>query len=310
MKKRHCLVIALCVIASVFLCACGQSNEAPETVAREENHPRGDEVVTAEDGSEVVPNKSIDYAAVLMVTINPEALFYMDDDENVLKIEALNKDAEDVLSDMSFTTGNFTDCYGDYLEICHKQGYLKEDKKQEIKLTLVDKQELAPGDLYDILADEAERLVDEFCKVHSLDLYVARDERASAGAPASNRPGENPPGDNHPDNGICDLCGGVGIFACETCNGTGIEICIEHRTEEVRNDYVCPVCGGKGWVDDGMHGGLTAVCGHCTKDGGNADFKALAYDIVEMDVEVEQPCHQCGGGGKTICNRCNGSGQR
>ena len=69
-----------------------------------------------------------------------------------------------------------------------------------------------------------------------------------------------------------------------------------------------PVCGGKGWVDDGMHGGQTAECGNCTTNGGNGEWNQLAYDEVEVEEEIHETCPRCGGNGKVPCEGCNGTG--
>lgn len=303
MNRRYKLITAICMMVAM-LCACGQTGTEPMEVPQEENHNEAIGIY-AEDGGEVVADKSIDYAVALMVTINPEMLFYLDDDMNILKIDALNTDAVDVLEHMNFTTGSFSNCYSDFLEICRRQGYIADEGKQNVKLTVVDKGELTSCDYCDDVVANAEEIVVEMGKQYNLDLSSTVDDRilepARTGAPSEG---------NEPDDRTCESCDGTGIMTCDACNGSGVEIIIEHVVKEVRNDYVCPICGGKGWVDDGMHGGLTAECGNCTTNGGNGDFRDLAYDRIEEDEETESSCHRCNGAGSFICVQCDGSGQR
>lgn len=305
MKRKYILATVIAMIVATVLCAC-----SPNSAKQEDNGQKEQLTFTTEDGREVVTDKSIDYGMALMVTVNPEMLFYVDNDENILKIEPLNKDAEDVLENMNFTSGNFDDCYGDFLLNCYTGGYIKEEDTHEISLTVIDKGELTSVDYCEDVVDNAEEIVSEMGKNYDLDIYATSDIRVLEPARTAEQ-GERPSDDeNRTEDKTCDLCGGVGSFNCENCNGSGVEIVIEHVVEEVRNDYVCPICGGKGWVDDGMHGGLTAECGNCTTSGGSGDFRDLAYDRVESDVEVEYPCHRCNGKGRETCNRCGGSGLR
>ncbi len=109
----------------------------------------------------------------------------------------------------------------------------------------------------------------------------------------------------------CSVCKGKGSVSCATCKGSGEAVSVVMHEKEVRNDYVCEVCGGKGWIDDGLHGGEIANCDSCGgRDGKmpSSDFRAKAYDKVMVEEEFKNPCKDCGSTGEITCAECDGSG--
>ncbi|MBR1440654.1 MAG: hypothetical protein IJ589_05450 [Lachnospiraceae bacterium] len=293
MRRKITPFFAL-VLAGCLLSACGNK---PEPVPEPEPEPVIDEYapvsIQAATSAQVVKTISLE--------INPSFTMGLDSENKVIELTAENMDAFVVLDAL----GNYFPESTDGVEL----KYVMRDVALATARSDLDIQDYSMNVHVD--GDVPETVVQEACREAAAEVYEDQNIEVSCRCTDMNIDFVcNQDTIDSIRDLPCTLCGGTGSCSCSHCGGTGVIITTRTHQEEVRNDYVCPVCGGKGWVDDGMHGGQTAVCGNC--GGGSqpasADFRELAYDIVDVTEEFEDPCPACGGTGSTPCTGCNGTG--
>ncbi len=311
MKKITCIIILLLYI--FVMAACGEKSSAVKLF-------------------EIESTDQTANCNVYVVSINPQAAIYEDARTyKVVNIVMLNDDAKEHYAELSFEGKSVSDVVNDMVDLCVEKNLINEENK-DVNIVVAKYHE----NNEEHLETEVQKIRDSVSQNHGEGIIVNESK-----ADVTNEDGDDvnitsqeiwiecPDCEGGMAN--CTHCNGdweTGVYipaeACRECGGSGDIVWIEEREEEVRNDYVCPVCGGKGWLDDGMHGGKTAECGHCTTNGGNRDFNDLAYDKVIVEEEMHEVCGSCNGtgigneeryeacyycsNGKVQCPTCNGSG--
>ena len=115
MKKILALVLAISLI--FLLTACGNK----DTSSTNSDLP----VSSVTDTTAFV--KPQNYASVLLVTINPQFRLYLDEDSNVLAVEAVNQDAEAIKDSIIYENQNFEAVIKNIVATADDKGFLKED---------------------------------------------------------------------------------------------------------------------------------------------------------------------------------------
>lgn len=111
MKKFIALML---VIAFVFtLSACNDKNTASNT---DTNVPTSSEVFV----------KPENYASVLLVSINPQFKLYLNENNNVLAVEPVNKDAKSFSKSIDFENNSIETVIGNIVEQANENGFIKE----------------------------------------------------------------------------------------------------------------------------------------------------------------------------------------
>lgn len=241
----------------------------------------------------------------VQLDINPSFILGMTADGQVISIEANNEDAENVM--VNSLSHYFDDVTGgveleyvlrDIGEAVRQCGYIEDTLNVS----------------YSVLSGntEGDTLENAF---EQAAAYLTDDGITASFEPASDSNGDSSELQSEnaeSEDKTCDACNGEGTVACDLCNGTGTVTEIEEQEVEVRNDYVCPYCGGAGVLDDGMHGGETAVCGYCGGEGKtgsmSGEFREKAFDLETVEEEIVRPCSRCNGKCIMECGRCGGTG--
>ncbi|MED9904984.1 MAG: carbohydrate binding domain-containing protein [Lachnospiraceae bacterium] len=82
------------------------------------------EGVNDEAAAEVV--EETEYAAAFIVTINPKLKIYIDKEDVVIKVEALNKNAENLLKSFEWEGLDLQNCFRNLLEEAYEEGFLRD----------------------------------------------------------------------------------------------------------------------------------------------------------------------------------------
>ena len=305
--KKQLLTLGLLTCIMALGCSNNAVSEEPDVPA--------EAVETEQSG--ILANLQEEYVTTAMETpkevvstvhleINPSFTLSLDENNVVVAISAVNEDAEDVLDALGDYFGKATDgvelkyVMRDIAITTANEGYALDDYSIEVSVE--------EGEVPDFVMEEAcwEAAAEVYRECNIEASCVCEDMNINAAVNENNIEYIA-----NPESHVCDWCHGNGWYICNICNGSGTTTYEQEHEERVRNDYVCPVCGGKGWVDDGMHGGETAICGNCgggVDGAGNGEFNQLAYDTVIVTETITDTCPSCNGAGQFPCQECGGSG--
>lgn len=314
MKEKIMRVFTALLLALLLLSmtACGTTNN------NQSQEPSSSEQISIEIVEEHWIDETKNYTVAVQITINPDAILYLKG-ETVVGISYLNDDAKDIYFTELVIGKDYNEALCNLFKTASNAGVLKEDGKVSVEIVETKTTNEPLDFVYDTPIEALETVNTETGNNATAVLGGKTEDEWVTYRDSKNRPEndlERPsqssnklPNTESTDN-VCTGCNGTGHVDCQVCKGTGETIRIEKKETEVRNDYVCPTCSGKGWIDDGMHGGKTAVCGHC--GGGvqtpSGDFREKAYDTVIVEEKIPEPCGNCGSTGKRTCEHCNGSG--
>ena len=123
MKKLISIALALCFVLA--LVSCGKKDTSSL------------EIGSGESTEAFV--KPEQYASVLLITINPQFKLYLDENENVLAIEAVNKDAESIKDSITVENQSLEAAIEAIVTIANKNGFVKADAT--ISFALVESKE-------------------------------------------------------------------------------------------------------------------------------------------------------------------------
>ncbi len=122
MKKILALVLAISLI--FLLTACGNK----DTSSTNSDLP----VSSPTDTTAFV--KPQNYASVLLVTINPQFRLYLDENSNVLAVEAVNQDAEAIKDSIIYENQNFEAVIKNIVATANNKGFIKEDANIDFEI--------------------------------------------------------------------------------------------------------------------------------------------------------------------------------
>ena len=265
-----------------------------------------------------------DYAVKYHVKINPEFDVYADEDLTVLWVEAVNEDAEAVLSNIQVEGISVADAFSVITEEAKAEGFMTEEKGNTVEITI----------------DEIDEKVLDVCPVcgggGTLTCWYCG---GTANRKCACENGLDECGHCHGtgeidcdcDGGVevCADCGGEGWKVCDQCGGTGK---LENTCFNCGGTGNCPDCGGRGYVIvtagdtgnvvynadgtpetggcEGCHS--TGICQVCS----NNPFCPACCEHKGPDGTIRNPggipgrdqCSACGGDGISECPYCEGIG--
>lgn len=186
-KVVSLIVAAIVVVVSVFaIVPRFFSSEKEEVVVNktemEENVEEAaiDEEVAEKENTN--SDEMVDYAAVFMVTINPNLKIYVDKDSVVVKMEALNADAETLLETFKWENKKLENCFTDLLDKAHEDGFLRNNAMVKI----VAQQNWNTDEKIDMIPmlQSMEAAVTEVCEKKALTVKVLMQEQETEDAEA------------------------------------------------------------------------------------------------------------------------------
>lgn len=279
MKKR---IIVIATLMALLLCGCAAKG--------------GGETPSGSPKDVIAVGNIEDAKYLLQMDINPSVLIGYAEDENVVYLASNNADGYEFLERHEanlFLGEPINAAVGALMLAAHEDGYDAEGF--DVELVFVGEEK---GDVESLM--QIARSAAETCDFDIKVIVEGANEITYS------------PENGFLDRAACDACGGKGIHICEECSGKGERMVTVQREKRVRNDYVCEICGGLGWIDDGMHGGEIANCDSCGGMEGkmpSGDFQEKAYDTVMVDEEEMRFCEVCQGSGEVECEKCHGTGQ-
>ena len=137
MKKIILLLLVLAL--SLSLCACAENNSSD---------PAGDIFV-----------KPDDYAAVVLVSINPQIRLYIDKDGGVLAVEPVNGDAKILVSEIDIRHKSYETVISEFVTIANTSGYVKEGAQIQIEVLENNNDQINEKDLLDKSSQSVENAV-------------------------------------------------------------------------------------------------------------------------------------------------------
>lgn len=132
-RKRYVLII--CIIMSFLLCACGkvqdvkESQSSESTVGNQEGSTEIEEQTSIDD---VIPE---DFAASVIVTINPQVKLYLDKDNVVIGVEYLNEDAKVAFANVNFSDVTIETCMDEMISAAVENEFLTDGKDVSIEIS-------------------------------------------------------------------------------------------------------------------------------------------------------------------------------
>lgn len=119
MKKLLSLALILCLVLA--LAACGKG----DATSQESDAGSAAEVFV----------KPAQYASVLLVTINPQFRLYLDENEQVLAVEAVNQDAQSIQEHVSLENANVEAVVESIVTAAHDAGFVKAEATIHIEMS-------------------------------------------------------------------------------------------------------------------------------------------------------------------------------
>ena len=285
----------MCLIIACMLCGCQKEQEADSTSQTGVVSETGDDIAaenvtenvteaaseteTASETEEApTENEQVvedmipeEYAAALVITINPKIKLYVDSDNVVIGVEYLNEDAKAVAAGIELANHPVEETVEKLIVAATEQEFLTDGKNVDVDVAEIKDEE------YDSksVCETVEAVVEEVAQEYEMEVTVAKSVESE---PIVEEP-ENP---------------------CSNCNGTGkCDECLGDGYLGVGYSVSCPRC----------HGTLTETCIYCDESG-NSNKHEGKCDFPNCMGSHVYSCTTCGGGTTPVtCDSCKGDGK-
>lgn len=303
MKKKKTFVV-MGLLLLLCLNACSKEKEAvsenSEAIAETEtmepvSETTETQVAMAED---VIPT---DYAAAIIVTINPQVKLYVDANNTIVGIEYLNEDAKTAYAGIDFSGITVEEGMEQLIDAAVEKEFLTDGKEVSIDVAEVRDESYD----YETTCSKAEAAVEEATQKCQIEAVISAlvsapeatettEQQAAGSQDASNtetQSGSEPAKkeETQVSANPCSNCGGTG--KCDECLGDGYR--------GAGFTVSCPRC----------HGSLTETCIYCDA-AGNSNKHEGTCDFPNCMGAHVYACTTCNGGSTSVtCASCNGSGK-
>ncbi len=205
MKKILSLFLAAAVVLAFS--ACGENNKGGSSIPADSSSAAADTSSAIQTGDFTAPES---YACILSISINPQFDLYLDADENVIKLHALNDDAKSFESQIDLSDNDLDDVVESIVKVAKNKGFIKGDEPtisldlRDIKNPKVDDKDVLE-DASDAVEDTARELKLSIKVKISITQYSSEPETsnptsastssnksADSSAPAQNKTSSNP----------------------------------------------------------------------------------------------------------------------
>lgn len=130
MKKLLAFMLVFVLALSLF--ACGKSGQTDNQTTTATQTTTTTQATTTVNGDF---EKPADYAAVMLIKINPQFGLYLDADGKVLALEAMNDDAKSIQSGLSVTGKAFEVAVEEIIIVAHTGGFIKDGGAVTLEIT-------------------------------------------------------------------------------------------------------------------------------------------------------------------------------
>ena len=158
MKRIISLLLAITLTFALVAC----SNNADSTA----------------DKAFVKPEK---YSTVLLVSINPQFKLYLDDQDNVLAVEPINKDAKEVVNGKKFS-GKLENVIEEIVNKSNDAGFVKEDAKINLQIVETKKEQTKAESILSVAKDAATKTFEEIDVTVEIETSIAESATSSSDA--------------------------------------------------------------------------------------------------------------------------------
>ncbi len=126
MRNVLAYLLAAVLLLSLFTACSGETQNETQTTTV---------VTTTTTDGEVIFEKPASYAAVVLISINPQFKLYLDADGTVLAVEPVNADAKQVAAKITAKTGNVETVVDNLISAANEDGFVKQDVTVNIEVT-------------------------------------------------------------------------------------------------------------------------------------------------------------------------------
>ena len=196
------------------------------------------------------------YASVLLVTINPQFRLYLDENQTVLAVEAVNEDAESIKDSISFQNESLDTVIENIVTAANNNGFVKADATISFEIVESKETDTAQADILSKAQkkanDTAEALKIEI-KVDIGEIPTSSDISSSEAEPSDNQgttesANQNPPESEQNNNQDPVTPAHTHSFSAATCTEPKKCSCGEVEGTALRHNYkdgVCTRCNAK-----------------------------------------------------------------
>ena len=227
-------------------------------------------------------------AAVVYITINPELALYVDANDIVICADFLNDDAREAYSDINFYGVSIDECTQQVIETAIEKEYLTEDKEVKVDVAILDESTDCGA-----IIEKTQGTVNETTAQHNMTVNVVSAELEQHGKVLCT---------DCLGSGKCIYCDTCG--PCELCFGKGATFC-----DLCNEGYItCFNCGGNTETEQFIIATVTEEVEYCSRCGHKRSERDAPCPLCNGTGIYYNPCHMCGGLGRTFCTECGGTG--
>jgi len=175
MKKFTAILLTIVLLLS--LAACGE--EKPKTTGTVPPGTTAPAVTTAPVDTDF--EKPLEYASVLLVTINPQIRLYLDADGKVLAVEAVNEDALAIKDSITFENESVETVVKNIVTAANEKGFITSEATINIELTESKDDSVDKADLL----EKAETTVKQTAADLKIEIVVKTEDKSDVIIPTA-----------------------------------------------------------------------------------------------------------------------------
>lgn len=163
------IVAAVIVVVSVFAIVprfFSNNEKEEEVVVNKTEMEKAAPADEAAEGEDTTSNDMVEYVAAFMVTINPSLKIYVNEDSIVVKMEALNADAETLLETFKWENKDLEKCFNELLNKAYTDGFLRDNG-----MVTITAENNTDADISGLLQSMEESAI-EVCQVNGIDIKM------------------------------------------------------------------------------------------------------------------------------------------
>ena len=213
----------------------------------------------------VAQEKPLEYAAVVVVTINPQFKLYLDEKGAVLAVEGVNDDAKAVEKELNFANAKLESVVADLVTATKKSGFLKEDHTIRFEITEWKAPEVEATEILKQASEATNEVVKELEVAVTVETEIAKEVQQviDAAVVTSSEPLSSQAVASSKVETASTVTSAKPVCKHKTTKmvsaKTGKNVIDKTKLDGLYHEEVCADCGGK--IGKKMH---TVKAGKCT----------------------------------------------